>query len=720
MRRNYALIVIIATVLAVHLAFTTATYHVSDIKSFLFVAGLAALLVALTAEGAWARVVDAFPGKLHKSLFAGVAAFVLLAVLSVAWANYREAAAFRAVEVVLYAAWAVGVFLALGTRRRVEGAMNAFLIAGLASAAVAFGVWAPYALSHGVYAERSGWLDHATRQFFLPMGNSNWLAVAMLIPMMLAVAGFCRSLFAEPRNFAKAALYALGFLLMAATVYKAGSHSSAVAFAIMLVALPVLAGARRRWLIAAGIAGVLLIACVADLSRGSSSALRNFVQSKSVAIRLDMWRWGLTLAKRNPVSGLGAGAYFPNVGAVAAADFDARPGYFADIEVHAHNEFLEVLTELGIFGLIAFLWPVGTALWGVFRRARDSTEDSGFRLTVAAFAAGWTALLLQSTLDVGMRFDNVPLAFWTGLGVLAAALKVMGRESAIEGDPAPVSRSAIIAVAIPAALIAGIIIVTGLRGTIAMKRVLAETNAPKRIALLRTASSCDLVFVDRVRAANELGRRLAESGSPRAASDEFRRVLATAGFFHDTELLLASTLLEQDRLDEGVRALRHYAEFRPADARSADALVEWMCRGDPAQAMAKANKLSGDYPDFSKVHLAAGLLALKFDPPDETAARKAFDRALAVDPGDPEALWLVGFEIQKQNRVSDARRLIEAACARGFRSVELILSLAELRRSLGDTVGAAAILSEGEHLFPNSKAIRQEIRKIDEASKRGD
>ena len=710
MRRNAALIVVVATVLVVHLVFYTGTYHVSDVKSLVFIAGLAALVIALTAQSGWERIRNAFAGKLHRSLFAGVAAFVLLSVLSVLWAKYRLAAGSRAFEIVLYAAWALGVFLALRTRRDVMTAMSAFLVAGLAAAAIAFGAWGLF-LWKGIYPQ------HAT-QFFLPMGNPNWLAVAMLIPMMLCVAGFCRRFFeskdAHPGagvpHKLKAGLFALGFLLMAATVWKAGSHSSAAAFAIALALLPALAGAKRRWLLVAGIAGVLLLACIVDLSRGHSSALRSFGASKSVAIRLDMWRWGMTLAKRNPVSGLGAGAYFPNVGEVAAPDFDARPGYFADIEVHAHNEFIETFVELGIFGLVAFLWPVGTALGGVFRRARDDT-DPAFRLPVAAFAAGWLALLLQSTLDVGMRFESVPVTFWTGLGVLAAALRLSGPAPAAEPELRATPRATVAWVAVPIILLAGYFIVSGFDAAVAMKDVRTEPVAAKRVALLRTAASGSVAFVDRVRARNELGRLLAESGSPRAASDEFRRVLDRAGFFHDAEGLLASTLLDQDRVGEAMTALCHYAGLRPADPLSAAALVRWLRRDDPARAMARATKLVRDYPDFSKVYIAAGALALQFVPPDEAAARANFERALAADPGDPQALWLVGFERQKENRVADAVPLIETAYARGFRSVELILDLAELRRSLGRMDAAAALLAEGLQLFPNSKAIRQAIGK---------
>ena len=743
-----AVLVVAATVLAVHLAFYPGTYHVGEVKSFVFLAAVAALVGALAAErrAEGEPVASAFAGRLPRHVFGATAVYVLVAVLSVAWATYRVAAGFRAVEVALLAGWMLLVVRALGSRRDVARGIDAFLLAGVLAAAAAFLAW-PLSTEQA-------------KQFFLPMSNSNWLGVAMLIPMMLCVEGFVRNVAHPPSGVVgassgvssadekkkpqpgaaaphkkqshpwagvphkmRAALFAAAFALMAATLVMAGSQSSAAAFAAGLVALPVLAGARLprkdsgqgKWLIAAAVAGVLALACAGDLALGSHSRLRAFAASKSVDIRLKMWRWGVTLAERNPVSGLGAGGYFPHVGEVAAPDFDANPNYWADLSPNAHNEPLEVFVELGVFGLAAFLWPVAVCLWGVARLPRDDPGDA-LRGRLGAFAAGWLAVLLQSLFDVGMRFESVPVTWWTGLAVLVAGL----RPGLPASDPRPpsigVPRGWRLAVSGLVALAAAWVCVTGLRASIAMKDALDAPDAEARMRLLQRAAADEVIFVDRVRATNALGKELERAESWGAASDEYREVLRLAGFYHDTETRLARTLLEQDRVDEAMTLLMHYADLRPADASSADVLLGWLGGRPAGEAMDRINALLTRHSDFSKLYVAAGRLALHFSPPNEDKARGLFARALRVNPRDAHAAYLLGFYRLKEGTerlnpelTREGRQLISDAYRRGFRSPELYVNLARIRRAVGDAREADDLLREGAAMFPTSKDIQAEL-----------
>jgi hypothetical protein len=244
----------------------------------------------------------------------------------------------------------------------------------------------------------------------------------------------------------------------------------------------------------------MLVFATADLTLRRPGKIRSFAQSKSVGIRLEMWRWSLALAKRNPVSGLGAGGFLSNVGEVAAPDMNRKPGYHADIVDHAHNEPLEILVELGVLGLAAFLWPIVSVLRAVLQPPALEA-DGAFRSRLGAFAAGWLAVVLQSFLTVGIRFWSVPVVFYTGLGLLAAgarSLKKGETEGADEhAEPAETRQPAatpLVLLAIVLLAAGYFVVYRGISASVAMHRALdARTSGGARFRWRPWAAAAGLL-----------------------------------------------------------------------------------------------------------------------------------------------------------------------------------------------------------------------------------
>lgn len=103
--------------------------------------------------------------------------------------------------------------------------------------------------------------------------------------------------------------------------------------------------------------------------------------------RLFTWKRTLRLVKLNPVFGIGPDNFKP---------FFAR--YFHDEAVKqfpssngnldkAHNEFLDVLIDNGIAGLIAYLAFFGALLWFTLRRSRENPVAAVFGVALAAYMA---------------------------------------------------------------------------------------------------------------------------------------------------------------------------------------------------------------------------------------------------------------------------------------------------------------------------------------------
>ena len=702
MSRRPGPLIVMCTVLLVHVAFTTATYHVSEVKFFIFTAGVLALLAVVWADVAFGRqkLSDAFRERAPRQAAVAVLAFLVLSAASVVWARYRAAALFRVLEVFLYVAWALLVATTFRSRREVSHLLNVFLVAGVLTAAAAFACYPFYELHR--------------QQVFLPMGTSNWLAACLLIPMMLCVEGFCRNVFRRERHVKSAALFGVAFLFMAPVFVLSESESAAVAFGLALAALPVLLHVRRRWLITGVIAGVLVLGCVGDLTLGKPGRLRSFAASKSVNIRLSMWRWGLKLARRNPVSGLGAGGYFPNVGTVSAGDITRKPGYYADINLHAHCEPLEVLVEVGVLGLAAFLLPPVVCLRGVVRLGRDGPTDD-LRLRLGAFAAGWLAVLLQSFVTVGMRFWGVPVVFWTGVGLMLAALRVVPRPEADTPSETgrPLSRRTVnVGIGVLAVLIAAggyFVVFRGFRASMAMKQTIYPMGADRRTRLLTRTAEESAFFVARVRARNALGRHYQELGRPADAARAFETVLDLAGDYCDTKLLLAETHLERGSLGDAMPLMESYGTLRPADPRTADDLVRFLAGlPEATDARDQLNRLFEAYPECGKVHVAAGKIGLMLDPPQPEAVRRHFTRALELNPSDAHAAYLLGIETLKVKDYAGARELLKRSYDTGLRMPLLYLNLARMERMFGDEARARELLEEGVRLFPKSPELKQE------------
>jgi len=97
------------------------------------------------------------------------------------------------------------------------------------------------------------------------------------------------------------------------------------------------------------------------------------------------------------------------------ADADARehPTLFVgDIVGHAHNEWLEILADLGIVGFALMAVVLGATLVGLVRNLRQARTEQehtfGFGLL-----GGLVGLIVTEATDVGLRMPGLPIVFWT-------------------------------------------------------------------------------------------------------------------------------------------------------------------------------------------------------------------------------------------------------------------------------------------------------------------
>ncbi len=171
------------------------------------------------------------------------------------------------------------------------------------------------------------------------------------------------------------------------------------------------------------IAAALIIIAVLSVSPYARTYFReSFVDvQQSVNDRFGMWDAGWKIYKQHPVIGNGVNTFFQEF------------KYFRDDEdkylkgSYAHNCFLQMAADIGILGLLSFLFLSGAVLFSnirLFARHIDKlTGAMGFGLVL-----GVGAFLIHSSVDTNLYSLNLAALFWLSLGIIQGAANSLKRE----------------------------------------------------------------------------------------------------------------------------------------------------------------------------------------------------------------------------------------------------------------------------------------------------
>ena len=273
--------------------------------------------------------------------------------------------------------------------------------------------------------------------------------LAMLLPIPIALL-----LFGSDRR-----LRLLSALALAAAVPVLLLTQSLQALLGLGLALLLIAVWRSRWALLVIPLGLLAIAA-ALWAYGPARAAFALLSldhpiGAGVVLRLDIWSRALAMVRDMPYTGIGLNT-FPLI----QAQF--YPGVLLGPEVHAHNLVLHTAVDLGLPGLLAFLWLI-VAFFVVVTRAYRATQNRDLRVLLAGLAAGVVAYLGNGLLDAVTLGAKPVAALFIMFGLAAAVLKVGGQragapvdetEALPAGLPASRSRSPLAPLAALALLVA--------------------------------------------------------------------------------------------------------------------------------------------------------------------------------------------------------------------------------------------------------------------------
>jgi putative inorganic carbon (hco3(-)) transporter len=132
----------------------------------------------------------------------------------------------------------------------------------------------------------------------------------------------------------------------------------------------------------------------------------------AVVLRLDMWSRAVAMIGDMPFTGIGLNT-FPLI------QSQYYPGIYIGPEPDAHNLFLQTALDLGLPGLIAFLWFVTLWMMGMLKQVKHVTNRNS-RLLIIGAIAGVVAYFGHGFMDALMLGSKPAIVVWALLGIGAA------------------------------------------------------------------------------------------------------------------------------------------------------------------------------------------------------------------------------------------------------------------------------------------------------------
>jgi O-antigen ligase len=257
------------------------------------------------------------------------------------------------------------------------------------------------------------------------------IKMAVSIPLGLLFTGAVR------RD--KRLLYVIAIALMGASLLLSGSRGGLIALTsaiIFLVIITSRARGRKNLFLKAGLSLLLVIAAVggAIFVGGETSLTRvaeGLTTEQAGTNRTQIWVVTLKIIGDSMPLGAGIGAY-----STAYTQHDTAGG--SERVDQAHNDYLQVLADAGIPGLLIG----GLFLFLLFREGiRNVSVTNTFRRGVASGAfAGCFAILVHSIFDFVLHVTAISVMFLTLIAMLVAAGREYGDDTEEFDEPHPKHR----------------------------------------------------------------------------------------------------------------------------------------------------------------------------------------------------------------------------------------------------------------------------------------
>lgn len=241
--------------------------------------------------------------------------------------------------------------------------------------------------------------------------NPNILAeyLIMIIPLSISLFWYTKKIHKKLIFAATSAILIVALILTLSRGGWIGFAFSALIFIILV---------EKRFLLSIipiGLAGVFFLP---ESIMNRILSIGNLTDSSN-AYRITMWKITLDIIKDHPIAGVGLG-HIPFK--------ETFESYIRTMPIyHAHNTYLEIAAELGIPGLIAFLFLLFTVFkYGV--QSLISDENRYIKIMAAGVFSGLGGLLAHGMVENVIYLTRIIVYFWVLIGFILVLMKIKKQE----------------------------------------------------------------------------------------------------------------------------------------------------------------------------------------------------------------------------------------------------------------------------------------------------
>ena len=366
-------------------------------------------------------------------------------------------------------------------------------------------------------------------------------------------------------------------------------------------------------------------------TQASPSRLARWWKRNSGSVRSWDWWIGWEMFADHPLTGVGLGNYKLNFLPYKAVFLASPRGedydFYIDRAAQAHNEYVQVLAELGILGVLALASFLGVLITSLWKRLRANDEAN--RLDLLLFSCGAVAFLVHGLVSFPAHLpaSSLVLALVVGL----AFSRVYGDSGQMKLKLVGWKLKATLAGAAVVGLIVSVVAGRDLAANLLMSNGIEQAqlgNYYGAESLLER--SLELDFAPR-----QTYYHLATVQIERGAYDEaqenlercFTRFVDAAVYLNYANLMANSRELDRAQEAIGFLLATHPSKEVAARARYLEAIIVAQ-GGDPREATLLLEALVDDAPWFETAYIGLGIV---YETRGLTVnARHAFESALEL------------------------------------------------------------------------------------------